>query len=978
MSRKRQRVRLPIAPSNGSDRHDAIAHTSGEFPEGALDRPEVNRRELLNLLGASAALAGLAGCGQRRREKILPYVRQPTGVTPGVPLQYATSAVLDGFAIGLLVESREGRPIKIEGNPDHPASLGATSAWDQASILDLYDPARLKAPLRDGVPANWDLALRELRGVGARGRPPWFVMPPESSPWVGTLIERVRKRLPGARFVFHSPTPHTTVYAATRAAFGRPLEPQFDFKKARVVLALDADFTSTMPMSVRWARDFSEGRRLARPTDSMNRLYAVETTFTPTGSVADHRLAVRALDVPGVALRILGELAASGRTIPGLPAEVVKALPRAEGAAEAAFVRAVARDLAAARGASIVIVGERQPVATHLVAHALNAALGNHGVTTFFTEPVLLSPEGSATLEELVAAIRDKAVDTVVILGTNPVYDADPELELERHLRSLPTTFHLTRIENETSRACHWVLPETHYLESWGDARAYDGTLSVIQPLIEPLYPARSIPEVLALFAGEVDPRGYELLREHFRSQKGGTEPRWEAFLQRGLDPESAAPRVDAKPSFGDAVAPLRAALAKPPPGLELNFEKSPVVYDGRFANNAWLQELPHPLTKLTWGNAAVLSAATARALGVENGHVLRIRAGNRTITAPALILPGHADDSITLELGYGRTLGGPVAEGVGVNAYPLRARGAPAVANVAVEVTSQRERLAVTQEQTRLFRRPLALLGTLAEYRAAPESITAVLHGELPSLLPPRVFEGPQWAMTIDTTVCTGCGACVVACQAENNVPVVGKAGVLRAREMHWLRIDRYFVGETERPRVVHQPMLCQHCENAPCEYVCPVNATVHSPDGLNEMVYNRCIGTRFCSNNCPYKVRRFNYFEYTHDTTPTRMQRNPEVTVRERGVMEKCTYCVQRIRRAEIRSRVERRSLRPGEVVTACQQACATGAIQFGSLEHAETPMVEWRKQPRTYAVLNDQGTRPRTLYLAKIVNTKKELAS
>ncbi|HLV64186.1 MAG TPA: 4Fe-4S dicluster domain-containing protein [Polyangiaceae bacterium] len=980
---KQQRVRLPVAPSGAtatgpSSAPGAPESALGEFSDAALTRPDLNRRELFRLLGASAALSALGGCGQRRREKILPYVRQPPGVTAGVPLQYATSAVLDGFAIGLVVESREGRPVKIEGNPDHPASLGATSAWDQASILDLYDPARLKAPLRDGVPANWELALRDVRGVGARGRPPWFVMPPQSSPLIEMLIERVRKRLPGARFVFHSPTPHTRVYAATRAAFGRPLEPQFDFTKARVVLALDADFTSTMPMSVRWARDFAEGRRLERPKDPMNRLYAVEAMFTPTGSVADHRLAVRALDVPGVALRILGELAASGRGAPGLPAEIARRLPRAEGSPHAAFIRAVARDLLAAPGASIVIAGDRQPVSTHLAAHAMNAALGNHGKTTSFTEPVLLAPEGEASLEDLVTAIRSKAVDTVVLLDTNPVYDADAELELAAHLRSVPNTFHLTQLENETSSACHWVLPGTHYLESWGDARAYDGTLSVIQPLIEPLYPGRSIPEVLALFAGEIDARGHELLREHFRTRTQGKGPQWEALLQRGLDPESAFERVEAKPSFAGAAEPLRAALEPPAPGLELNFEKSPAVYDGRFANNPWLQELPHPLTKQCWGNAAILSAATASALGVETGQVLHVRAGKRALDVPALILPGHADHSITLELGYGRTQGGPIAEGLGANAYRLRPRDAAAVGNIAVEVTPKRERVAVTQEQRHLYRRPLALVGTLGEYRKNPEAITGELHGETPSLLPPRVFRGPQWAMTIDTTVCTGCGACVVACQAENNVPVVGKEGVLRAREMHWLRIDTYFFGQDERPRVVHQPMLCQHCEMAPCEYVCPVNATVHSPDGLNEMVYNRCIGTRFCSNNCPYKVRRFNYFEYTRDETTTRMQRNPEVTVRERGVMEKCTYCVQRIRTAEIRSRVERTPIRPGEVVTACQQACATGAIQFGSLEHEDTPMVAWRKQPRSYAVLHDQGTRPRTLYLAKIVNEKEELAT
>jgi Fe-S-cluster-containing dehydrogenase component len=956
---------------------------------------ELDRRGLLQLLGASAALAGLGACTQSPREKILPYARRPREVTPGVATPYATSMVIDGFALGLLAQSHEGRPTKIEGNPEHPASLGATGTYQQASVLDLYDPGRPSSVRRDGALSSWDDVLTSL--VRAPSWRPWFVLPPQSSPLVGSLMDEIRRRYAAARFSFVSPISRRRVYDATRLSFGRALEPHYDFARARVVLALGADFLSGMPMSVRWARDFSRARRIAAPGAEMNRLYALEATLTPTGGIADHRAAVRPSAQATIAGAVLREVLARGPLAAGrrLPPALTDLLPNAEGSSEATFIRAAASDLARASGASVVIAGDGAPLELHLVAHALNAVLGNWGTTVWFSEPALLPAEPRSSLADLAAALDAKTVDSVLVLDSNPVYFAPPALELERRLRSAPESLHLTAFENETSRACRTVAPLSHYLESWGDARAHDGTISFIQPLIEPLHPSRSVIEVLAACAGRPSPRGHTLLTERYRAELGAAfEQRFEEYLRAGLIAGSSSPRLSVEADFSAIIEPLRRAWAEPPRAQhrELHFEASPSLYDGRFANNAWLLELPHPSTKQSWGNAAVISPALAAALDVDDGRVLALELDGRVLEAPALILPGQAGDVITLALGYGQMGPALLGAGIGVNAFALRSDDGEFAAGLRIRVEDRREALAITQNHGRARGRPLALRATLEEWRRHPD-LTAHLRGPQPTLLPvhpahetiarkpPEPSAGDraqteQWAMTIDTSLCLGCSACVVACQAENNVPVVGKAEVARGREMHWLRIDRYFEGPDDDPRVVHQPMACQHCELAPCEYVCPVNATVHSPDGLNEMVYNRCIGTRFCSNNCPYKVRRFNWFEFTGLPTAEQLARNPDVTVRERGVMEKCTFCVQRIRRSERQARIEQREIAPGEVMSACQQACPTEAIQFGSLRHGGTKMVEWRKEGRAYSVLHDLGTRPRTQYLAKIDNPNPEL--
>jgi Fe-S-cluster-containing dehydrogenase component len=944
-----------------------------ELPADAVAGPagELKRRELLALLGASLALGGLTGCGQKPREKILPYVRTPSELEPGVPTVYATTMTLGGFGTGLLGLVQDGRPIKLDGNPDHPAALGGSRIYEQAAVLGLYQPTRLTSPLQSHMPADWSQAAAALRACGPRSV---FVLPPQTSPLVADLVQRIRARLPQAKFCYYSALSRSSVYEASRRVFGRELETHYDLAQAPVVLALDADFFSQAAGSLRLARQFAERRRLAAPSDAMSRLYVAEAMLSPTGSLADHRLALASHRVPLLARAVLQHLHELGSRVPGIDTDFGAGT---EASPFDTFARAVARDLAQAPGRALVLVGERQPPETHVLGHAINAALRNFGQTVHFSDSPLLEPDGGESLESVADAIEAGAVDALIILEENLVYSAPPALRLGALLPRVPQRFHLTDVENETSRLCQWRLPLSHFLESWGDARAQDGTLSFVQPLIEPLHASRSTAEVLAIFAGRPD-SGHELLRELYRGELGVAdfEEEWERRLRVGFAAGTAAPRVEPvfRPEALLEAARAVAAAAQVVGKIELNLGLGN-VHDGRFANNAWLLELPHPTTKQCWGNAAVLGPAMASRLHIESGDVLAIAAGDRRIEAPALILPGHADDALSLDVGYG-SLGEGLGRGVGVNAYALRARVADHFeSQVSVTVTGRRAELALTQEHFRLHGRDYVRAEKLAEYRKlkvlAPEQ-----KAPQRSLLPTLAARGTQWAMSIDTMICSGCSACVVACQAENNVPVVGKQGVMKSREMHWLRIDRYFEGDVNAPSVVNQPMLCQHCEKAPCEYVCPVNATVHSPDGLNEMVYNRCIGTRFCSNNCPYKVRRFNWFDYSAEASTPRLQKNPEVTVRERGVMEKCTFCVQRIRRAERQAHVEQRPEAAHEVVTACQAACPTGAIQFGSLDVPDSAMTRWRSDGRSYAALHELGTHPRVRYLAKIGNPNPDL--
>jgi molybdopterin-containing oxidoreductase family iron-sulfur binding subunit len=949
------------------------------------DASAVTRRAWFKLLAAGLAAAGAAGCTRERGEKILPYVKAPPHLTPGVPRYYATSLTLDGFATGVLVQSHDGRPTKIEGNPDHPASLGATTAIDQAAVLGLYDPDRAGACRTPRGPSPVEPLFARFGGERAdRGAGLRFLLEPTGSPLLRALVGRVRERFPRARFTFHAPTGRGAAVEGARLAFGAPAQPLHDFSAARVVLSLADDFLASGPFSVPYARQFASRRRVSAPEGEMNRLYVAETMLTPTGSMADHRLRRRPSEIAILAARLCAEVARAPGGPPGpVPAAVRAALRRFRGPDPDPTVRALAQDLAAHAGAGVVTVGAGQPPVVHALGHLLDAMLGNERVTWGIAPTLVGAGDAEQDLGALAAELAAGAVDTLAILGGNPVYSAPADLELSRALRTVDAVLYLGAYEDETAALAGWFVPAAHALESWGDAAAYDGTLSLVQPLIAPLAGGRTVAEVLALFAGVDHPDARALLESHWSKQRPSDfEAFWQHALTAGVIAGTASPRLS-RALAGDALAAAITALPLSPGGdaLEVSFAPDPCVHDGRFTNNPWLLEQPQPLTKLTWENAALLAPRTAARLGLAGEDLVELTLGGRTVRAPVLVVPGHADDAVTLHLGWGRTGAETLARGAGFDAYRLRTAAAPSFAPglVVRKIPGARHQLALAQTELRAQGRPLAPVATLAEYRAEP-GFTADLKGAELSLFALPVREGVQWAMTIDTSICTGCSACVIACQAENNVLVVGKEEVARGRHMAWIRIDTYQRGPVEAPRTVHEPMLCQHCEAAPCEYVCPVNATVHSGDGLNEMVYNRCVGTRFCSNNCPYKVRRFNWFDWNEEQEANHgrvtLQHNPDVTVRQRGVMEKCTYCVQRIREAEIHARVEDREIRPGEVVTACQQACPTEAIQFGSLSHPGTKMMEWRAEPRSFAVLHDLGTRPRTLYLARIDNPHPEI--
>jgi molybdopterin-containing oxidoreductase family iron-sulfur binding subunit len=938
---------------------------------------EFSRRTLLRLLSSGLAFAGAEACTRAPREKIVPYVDQPPEVTPGVAARYATSTALDGYSVGLIVRSNEGRPTKVEGNPLHPASLGATGLREQALVLALYDPCRARRIQSGGQPATWSRFVEEVTRARSSGQELHLLLPPTSSPLVVSTLGRVARRVPGARVHFFAPLSRRSSWEGARAAFGRVLEPRHDLRRADVVVALDADFLGQGPAMLADARHFAQRRRPAGPRGTMNRLYVVEAPLTVTGMNADHRLPVRAREVHSVAATLAAEVLAGAPLAPGAPAGGAWRPPSSP--RFTAWARTVAADLRAHVGASLVLAGDGQPPAVHALAHAMNAALGNVGRTVVYqASPVLEAGEPSHDPAELARALDGGRVGALLVLGGNPVYDAPADLELERRLRSLSFTAYLGLYDNETAAACQWTVPAAHDLESWGDGRAFDGTVSLQQPLIAPLYDGRTVAEVLSAIADASPATAHELLLQSWRERmpEGQRDDLWNASLESGVVDSTAFEPVEVGVDW-------RAIARLPPPpaeseALEINFRPDARVYDGRFSNSGWLLELPDPVTKLTWGNAALLGPGTAARLGVKTQDLVDLQVRGRTVRAPVLVQTGHAEEAVTLPLGYGRRGAECLAEGVGVNAYPLRTAQAPTFDDATVRVAGGSAVLAFTQTSLSTHGRPVALTRTLAEYASDPgfaadqNRRTLTLYALVPSA-------PVQWGMTVDLSTCTGCSACVLACQAENNVPVVGKDGVLKSREMHWLRIDRYFEGDPRAPRAVVQPMMCQHCERAPCEYVCPVGATVHSADGLNEMVYNRCVGTRFCSNNCPYKVRRFNFFNYNLDKTPTeQMAMNPGVTVRARGVMEKCTYCVQRIRAAEITARREQRPIRDGEVTTACEQACASGAIVFGDIANPGSRVSAARRDPRLFAVLHELGTEPRTRYLARITNPNPALES
>jgi molybdopterin-containing oxidoreductase family iron-sulfur binding subunit len=956
-----------------ADTEEFRAFMAEEFPRQAAPlEASLQRRDFLKLLGASLALAGLSACARPSlpHETIVPYVQAPEQIVPGKPLFYATAIAHGGYAEGLLAESHQGRPTKLEGNPDHPASLGATSATTQASVLTLYDPDRSQAITENGAPRDWEDLAATLSDLGD-GEGLALLTETVTSPTLARQIAELQQRYPAMRWHQYDPLHADGAVLGARQAFGRDVTAVPDFGAADVVLSLDADFTNEGPGRLAHARAFARKRKVRSAEDDMNRLWAVESAPSPTGTLADHRLALPPARIAALAALVAARLGVEGAPEAELPVGV-----------DAAWLDALIEDLEAHRGRSVVVAGVHQPAEVHALAHAINGALDNLGATVTLHEPVEAQPESHrASLRALVEAMRRGDVATLVIVGGNPVHTAPAELEFADALEAVDVSVHLGLYRDETGQATTWHVNEAHHLEAWSDARAFDGTASILQPLIRPFYGGRSAHELVALLAGRPEATSHDLVRETWSARvEGDVDAFWREAVYRGAIAGSAAPTVEATPSLGELELPLATddlvLLLRPDPSLE----------DGRWANNGWLQELPKPFTKLTWDNAALLSPRTAEALEVRNEDQLELSLNGRSVTAPVWILPGQADGTVLLHLGFGRSAAGRVGDGVGVDAYPLLEGDVGTAPEVEARKVRGRTRLASTQLHAALEgtgeRRHIVRHGTLAQLRAEPEYphfVHPVKHLDA-DLYSDFTYDGHAWGMVVDMSVCTGCNACVTACQSENNVPIVGKDQVLVGREMHWIRVDGYYAGDIDDPDYYQMPMACQHCEKAPCEPVCPVGATVHDDEGLNVMVYNRCVGTRYCSNNCPYKVRRFNYLQYAElesNATELSLANNPDVTVRSRGVMEKCTYCTQRISRARIDANNEDRPIRDGEVVTACQAACPTEAIVFGDINDPDSRVSAEKSSVLNYAVLEELNTVPRTTYLANVKNPHPALA-
>jgi Fe-S-cluster-containing dehydrogenase component/anaerobic selenocysteine-containing dehydrogenase len=930
------------------------------------------RRRFLEVMGASIALAAGVGCTRPATEFLMPYVDAPEQTLPGIPKYYATAAIVNGIAQGVVVETHLGRPTKVEGNPAHPASLGATNVLSQACVLDLYDPFRSKEVVYKNELSSWDdfslafaEALEPIRAAYGRGLA--ILTETVISPSYGSQLSKVLTRLPESKWCQYDPAGPHSAREGAQMAFGRYVNTYYRLENADVIVSLDADFLTCGQTSTRYAHDFALKRRVRGTNTSMNRLYVAESSISSTGGKADHRVQLRYPEIGLFAAELASALGVPGvHTASWQPAQ---------------WMMPLVRDLLSHRGRSAIIVGDNQPPALHALAHAINIALGNNGKTVIYTEPIEVRPENQiASFRQLVDDMDAGRVKILLILGGNPVYNAPADISFAQSLARVPLSIHAGLYPDETSRVTHWHIPETHFLETWGDARAYDGTVTILQPMIEPLYFSHSHIEILDLLLQTPNWTSERIVRTYWQtaSQASNFDEWWRKSVGSGLVTNSALPEIT-PPSLKpiDATSLFEAASA---PGLDLVFRPDPYIYDGRYASNAWLQELPKHITKLTWDNAVHISPRTAKRLELNNQHIVQIKYRGHTVEGSVWISPGEADDTITVHLGYGRENAGPVGNGAGFNAYRIRMSDALWYAKGAdIHPTGKIYPLATAQMQMTEEGRDLVVSRPIDVYRNNPGFVqqSHPEPGYNETLYPHWNYSGYNWGMAIDLTACVNCGSCVIACQAENNIPVIGKEQQLFNREMHWLRIDTYLVGDWNSPsEALYQPVPCMHCENAPCELVCPVQATLHSEDGLNDMIYNRCVGTRFCSNNCPYKVRRFNWMLYADwYTEQLKMVQNPNVTVRSRGVMEKCTYCVQRIREAEIRAEREGRFIRDGEIRTACQQVCPTEAIIFGDINNSSTRVSRMKREKLNYSLLADLNTRPHTTYLAELRNPNPE---
>ncbi|MDE1178684.1 MAG: TAT-variant-translocated molybdopterin oxidoreductase [Edaphobacter sp.] len=1000
-------------------------HGAGEWVD------PVSRRGFLKVMGASFALAGLAGCTKQPDEPIYPYVKQPEDLVLGKAMYFASAYPFSTGAIPVLVKSESFRPIKVNGNPEHPASGGAADTFTQSTLLDLYDPDRSQHVLFRGQTSSFsqfqDAFLEAVTALpGGQGL--YFLSETVTSPTLAAQWKQVQAKYPQAKFVQWEPVNQDSSRAASKAAFGTYTDARYKLEDADIILALDADFLGGinqpgfLPLTAAWGERhmYEEGKK-------MNRLYAVESMPTTTGMRAEHRLGLRPSQIEGFADALVYGIAPSW-----LNEDQKK------------FFNVMLADLKKNSGRCVVIPGEQSPASVHAAAYALNTLLGAVGKTVVYTETVNPMPtEQTPEFKALIGDMKAGKVQWLVVLGANPVYSAPVDLGFAEAFNKIPVTVHLGSHVDETGSISTWHLNRAHYLESWSDARAYDGTLSIVQPMIDPLYGGKSSHEVLQTLLADPKASSYDVVVASAKTyMKGDFATSWRKALHDGWVADTAfAPKagVPARVTAFPAGKPSTS-------GIEIAFRPDPTLYDGRFANIGWLQELPKPITNLSWDNAALMSINTMAQLKAEETNFIEIELNGRKVKAPVLMAPGHPDGVITIHLGFGRGVeAGRVAADVGFNAYSIRTSDALSVASggsakvidgsyydlCVTKVHNTEHRGAFAQHDLEkpeydtqgtfsmagheAMERSIIRYATVEEAEKNPKFAEEGASGTLVN----KVGYGPQgedprhgdpgwdskkevdlsffpeawkydkvdpsslklqnaWGMSIDMNSCFGCNACVISCYAENNIPVVGREQVKVGRNMQWLRIDTYFEGDLNAPKAHFQPMACQHCENAGCEQVCPVGATVHSPEGLNLMVYNRCVGTRYCSNNCPYKVRRFNFLLYSdYDTESLKFMRNPDVSVRSRGVMEKCTYCVQRIMSAKITADKENREIRDGEIVTACQEACPTGSISFGNINDKNSKVAKRKAAERDYSVLGDLNYRPRTTYTAGVINPNPELA-
>jgi molybdopterin-containing oxidoreductase family iron-sulfur binding subunit len=921
-----------------------------EFSSPASLRNEPGRREFMRLMGASLMLSGLAGCGDGPADLALPYANQPEQEVIGLPRFYASAVTLEGFAQPVFARTNSGRPTKLDGNPDHPATEGNSDAFMQAAVLQLYDPDRSKAPVHKGVTSTWAAFERELvalrqRWTSAQGEGLRILTGDSTSPTVIRLIRSLLTSLPKAQVHVFEPVGRALGREAMQAAFGRDVLAHYALEKCELIVSLDDDLLGPGPHQVVHARGFAQRRGEAAPGQGRSRLLVAESVPSLTGAVADTRLPVDASRMPSIAAAIAAQMGATGAQPPDLSA------------AESKWVDDLVRELKAHAGRSLLTCGAHLPAGVQALAPWINQQLGNVGQTVSYAEPFGLSSENFGTLADLARDMAGGKVNTIVILDSNPVYAAPASLRFADLIEAVPTRIHAGLYQDETALRCQWHLPLTHALESWDDARAVDGTATIIQPLIRPLYSARTLPQVVAMLAGTIDPAAEALVRATWTDTFGDQfDAGWKKSLHDGFVANMASAPLNLSAAAPD-LSQLQNAESD---AVDIVFRPDPCVWDGRFGSIAWLQELPKPLTKITWDCPVAVSPRLADALKLANGDLVDVSVGARSLVGPAWIMPGQAPRTVALFLGYGRTTG-EIASNLGYSAYAVRQHDNPWLAAGQIRRTGGKREFATTQRHHRLegfdFVKEVS-----AEHPKLPPP------GPEHSLYPEWASADYAWGMVIDLDRCIGCNACVTACNVENNVLVVGRDQVAVGREMLWLRVDRYYSGEVENPRSFFQPVPCMHCQQAPCEMACPVNASVHNAEGLNQQVYNRCIGTRTCSSYCPYKVRRFNWYDYRRFDAPSQAAHNPDVTVRSRGVMEKCTYCIQRIQGAHASADKERRKIRTGEVITACQQACPTAAITFGNIRNSEETVAKLRRSGRHYVLLEELGTRPRTTYLAR----------